>query len=92
MTAPSIDRDEGQRALVRAAFAYLVGGAGEAAGPEGLGVDVFDFKVVRRLFRQVCDVGNVHGLSKVRCEDGSPQGAALAGQRLFKRGRPFVVG
>ena len=77
---------------MRTALADLVGGAREAAGPEGLGVDVFDFEVVRRLFRQVCDVGNVHCLSGSGARMGRRQGAALAVQRLFKRGRPFVVG
>ncbi len=63
-----ISRDERQRPLVRPAFADLVGGARETPRPEGLFVDVIDFRVVRRVFRQVDDVGSVHGLC-IRCEE-----------------------
>jgi hypothetical protein len=52
---------------VRTAFADPVGGSRESAGAEGLGVDVLDFRVVRRLFRQIGDISDVHGLSTIGC-------------------------
>jgi hypothetical protein len=54
---------------VWAAFADLVGSACETAGAERLGVDVLDFRVVRRLFRQIGDVSDVHGLSTIGYEE-----------------------
>jgi hypothetical protein len=38
-----------------------VRGAGEAAGTESLGVDLFDYGVVKDEFRRVGDVGKSHG-------------------------------
>ena len=87
-----MDGHEGKRALVRPALADPVGGARKAAGTEGFGVDVFDLGVMRRLFRQVRDVGDVHGLSVSAASYGVPQWRGIAVQRLLKRGRPFVVG
>src|SRR5690606_37318198 len=76
--------------LVRAAFPDPVGGAGEAAGAEGLGVEGVDFVVMGRVFRQVGDVGKSH-----RCVPGRKR-VLLAARRLLpsapvRRGHPFVV-
>ena len=52
--------DKRERTIMQAAFADLVGRAGEAAGAEGFFVDEFDFSVVGRLFRQVMNFGRSH--------------------------------
>jgi hypothetical protein len=56
-----VQRHEGKRALVRAALANAMCCAGEAGWPERLGVDLLDFRVVRRVLRLEYDVGKKHG-------------------------------
>jgi len=47
--------------IMRPALADLVGRAREPARPESLGIDLFDFGVMRRTFRQEGKVGEGHG-------------------------------
>ena len=77
----AIQRDEGEVALVRTAFADAVGGADEAARPEGFRVDGLDLGIMRRGFRQVGHVGRGHGLCVPVGQEVGRQAAASANRR-----------
>ena len=87
-----LHRDERQMALVGTAFAYAVGGAGEATRSKGFFVDGFDFGVMRRGFRQVYHVGKGHGLCVPVRQGRSPPCGSVRQSAPVRRGRPFVVG